>query len=198
MVNLYNPLRERQSVITSTGATGFHGATSLGALNIQDGETFHGGLQHTLLPENRAGNGSARRIAAAGVPGPQYISVTRQYEAEAGDTELAFELTAEVTGQAQEGRIEFITTAEQYREAFGEDDPAEPAQQEETDPAGESAPSSEDSAEPTPQDAADPAAAADTTESGTDPLPWILGGLAGLLVLGGIVMLLVRNSRRQG
>lgn len=194
MVNLYNPLRERQSVITSTGATGFHGATSLGALNIQDGETFHGGLQHTLLPENRAGNGSARRIAAAGVPGPQHISVTRQYEAEAGDTELAFELTAEVTGQAQDGGIEFITTAEQYRQAFGEDDPA---QQEETDPAGESEPSSEDTAEPAPQDEADPAAAADASESGTDPLPWILGGLAGLLVLGGIAMLLVRNSRRQ-
>lgn len=76
---------------------------------------------------------------------------------------------------------------------------AEPAQQDETDPTTEPAPSSdEDTAEPAPQDEADADPAADTSESGTDPLPWILGGLAGLLVLGGIVMLLVRNSRRQG
>lgn len=200
-VNLYNPLRERQYVINSTGRLGFHGGTSLGLLHIQDGETFHGGLGHTLLPENRPGDGSAQRLAAAGVPGAQYISVTRQYEAEAGDTELPFELIAEVTGQAQDGGIEFITTAEQYREVFGEE---QPAQQDEAAPTGapsDDAASSpgadEDTTGPAPQDEADPAAAADTSESGMDPLPWILGGLAGLLVLGGIMMLLLRNSRRQ-
>ena len=106
-----------------------------------------------------------------------------------------------MTGQAQDGGIEFITTAEQYREVFGEE---QPAQQDEAAPTGapsDDAASSpgadEDTTGPAPQDEADPAAAADTSESGMDSLPWILGGLAGLLVLGGIMMLLLRNSRGQ-
>ena len=154
-----------------------------------------------------------------GYRAPNLAEETFQYRADAGGTELPFELTAVVDGTPHKvaEKDAMLLTAAQWDERFGGEDgsaqgsdepgaqdgsASDAADQAESQPADASTGGSADSAtdsssapasEPT-SDASPEAAAADSSDGDAGILPWALGGAGVVALVGGLLLAARRRA----
>lgn len=162
----FNPLREHMDFYYNEDG-GVDGGSNLSIIMAEAGEFASSVLDEHIHPNRRLSGGEHKAIS---VPGGQYIKVQRDYEASASDVPQAFELTVDVRGEADDEVGEFITTAVQYNDAFGEDQAEEDSEKQdddgtsssEADDASASPESSEGDADATNQEGEDADASAPT------------------------------------
>lgn len=184
-VTAFNPVREQLSFSSASDGDSVQ-RDHLAVDASQDGENL--GFLPDSIDNAYRWNQSHEYVQAASLSGDHYVVVSREFDPEAGDTELPFELTVDPAGEAQDGP-ELITTAAQYEESFG---PVDGGTEQEPD-----AGASPDASEGTETEALDTeATSSDDEDRGTGPLPWILGGAGAVLVAGGALWLGLR--RRNG
>ncbi|QQE49365.1 VWA domain-containing protein [Micrococcus luteus] len=207
MASLFNPLRE--PMVLANAATNWHGGFSLGTIDASPGDTAFNHLRHPIHPNRRLKGVNELAGDSISVPGPQYIVVSRKFDADAPATPLPFELTAATAGTPEGAGPEFITTAEQFTQKFGGPEGAAA-----TGPESEGNGSAEGSGAPSDRSETDTASRAPAEDSGEATeelrgdeqrddeaedspgvLPWLLGG-AGLLAVGLGALLLGRRSAR--
>lgn len=182
-VTAFNPVREQLSFSPASDGDSVH-RDHLAVDASQEGENL--GFLPDAINNAYRWNQSHEYVQAASLSGDHYLVVSREFDPEAGDTELPFELTVEPVGQAQNGP-ELITTASQYEESFG---PVDGGGTEEDPDAGASPDASEGAEAASLDTEASPSGDEDR---GAGPLPWVLGGAGVVLVAGGALWLGLRR-----
>lgn len=204
MASLFNPLREAMPL--GDGGDRWHGGYALGTVAATAGDTAFNHLRTSIHPNRRLGHHNPGQGDTISVPGRQYVVVSRQYAPDTPATPLPFELTVATAGDSAGTGPEFITTAAQFAERFGEPggESATPTPADEgavdrgadddaSGPAAET-PSAETGRG---QAAGTPAAGAEqVSDDGTPPWAWALGGVGLLAVAAGAgIVLAARRTR---
>ena len=198
----YNPLREHMSFQYNEDG-GIDGKYNLSIIMAEKGDAATSVLEEHIHPNRRIAGGEYESIS---VPGGQYVKVQREYDPAAADVPQSFELTVDVRGEAEDEAGEFITTAAQDAEAFGEEDGENPDQEGEdttaaSEPAESEASGTDGGEEPSSgseeKDTQADMQAAESEGSGGigGILPWALGGLGVVAVAAGGMFL---AGRRHG